>query len=111
MNVVASRSHAGPETEEWLERLRKIYPDVELVSKGSSLKFCLVAEGLAHVYPRLGPTMEWDIAAAYAVVAAAGGSVTGMAGEPLEFNKPDLHNPWFLVLAPGLKSIEMLSSD
>jgi 3'(2'), 5'-bisphosphate nucleotidase len=103
VRVVASRSHAGPETDAWLVQLRTKYPDVELVSIGSSMKFCLVAEGTAHLYPRLGPTMEWDIAAAYAVVAAAGGSVTEIDGQPLAFNKPDLHNPWFLVSTPGLQ--------
>lgn len=102
VSVVASRSHAGPETEAWLDRLRAIYPKVDLVSKGSSLKFCLVAEGSAHVYPRLGPTMEWDIAAAFAVVRAAGGKITDIDGCPLAFNKEDLHNPFFLVQAPGL---------
>ena len=103
VGVVASRSHAGAETEAWLEKLRAIYPEVDLVSKGSSLKFCLVAEGSAHVYPRLGPTMEWDIAAAYAVVKAAGATITNFDGNALAFNKEDLHNPFFLVRAPGLQ--------
>ena len=103
--MVASRSHAGAETEAWLLRLQEVYPEIELVSCGSSLKLCMIADGQAHLYPRLGPTMEWDIAAAYAVVVAAGGSVTDFKGRPLEFNKPDLHNPWFLVSAPGVDGV------
>jgi len=67
------------------------------VSSGSSLKFCLVADGTANLYPRFGPTMEWDIAAAYSVVVEAGGSITDTEGDPLAFNKPDLHNPYFVV--------------
>jgi 3'(2'), 5'-bisphosphate nucleotidase len=66
---------------------------------GSSLKFCLVAEGSADLYPRLGPTSEWDTAAAQAVVEAAGGAVVELNGEPLAYNrKAELLNPWFLVL-------------
>ena len=65
---------------------------------GSSLKLCLVAEGAAHFYPRLGPTMEWDTAAAHAVVSEAGGRVCDLTGNELHYNKDDLHNPEFLVL-------------
>jgi 3'(2'), 5'-bisphosphate nucleotidase len=70
---------------------------------GSSLKFCLVAEGKADFYPRLGPTSEWDTAAAHAVVNAAGGQVITLDGQPLRYNtKPSLLNPDFLVIAdPG----------
>ncbi len=64
---------------------------------GSSLKLCLVAEGRADLYPRLGPTMEWDTAAAQCVVECAGGSVIDLDGRPLGYNKPDLHNPFFMV--------------
>jgi 3'(2'), 5'-bisphosphate nucleotidase len=70
----------------------------EIVSMGSSLKLCLVAEGEADIYPRLGPTSEWDTAAAQAVVEAAGGMVTDTAGTPLQYNtKESLLNPEFLV--------------
>jgi 3'(2'), 5'-bisphosphate nucleotidase len=65
---------------------------------GSSLKLCLVAEGVAHLYPRLGPTMEWDTAAAHAVVKYSGGRVCDWSGAELVYNKPDLHNPEFFVL-------------
>jgi len=96
--VVASRSHMNPETEEFIGHLRKIYDNIELVSSGSSLKICLVAEGTADVYPRFAPTMEWDTAAGDAIARAAGRRVTdAQTGQPLTYNKPDLHNPWFIV--------------
>jgi 3'(2'), 5'-bisphosphate nucleotidase len=68
---------------------------------GSSLKICLVADGTADVYPRLGPTCEWDTAAAHAVVLGAGGIVTDTSGSPLRYNKQDILNPWFLVSGSG----------
>ncbi len=92
--VAASRSHAGPHLQAFLASL----PEHELISMGSSLKLCLAAEGRADLYPRLGPTMEWDTGAAHAVVAAAGGDVLDFDGQPLSYNKEDLHNPWFIVL-------------
>lgn len=96
--VVASRSHLSEETEQFVERMRSEHGDVELRSAGSSLKICLVAEGKADVYPRLAPTMEWDTAAGQAVAEAAGCSVTDAGnGQPLRYNKEDLHNPYFIV--------------
>ena len=92
--VAASRSHPGPHLAAFLEHL----PEHRLTSMGSSLKLCLVAEGRADLYPRLGPTMEWDTAAAHAVVAAGGGRVLDFTGQPLRYNKEDLHNPFFIVL-------------
>lgn len=102
LRVVASRSHAGPETEALIESLRAKVGKVELVSKGSSLKLCMVSDGEAHMYPRLGPTMEWDVAAAHAVVTGAGGKVTTLEGKELEYNKENLLNPFFIVF--GLDS-------
>ena len=94
LRVVGSRSHAGDSLQALLTRL----DDYELVSMGSSLKFCLVAEGKADFYPRLGPTSEWDTAAAQAVVEAAGGKVVTLDGKPLRYNTKDaLLNPHFLV--------------
>ena len=94
--VVGSRSHANPALLEFLD---KIGP-YELVSMGSSLKFCLLAEGQADFYPRLGPTSEWDTAAAHAVVLAAGGRIVQLDGTPLRYNqKESLLNPEFLVIA------------
>ena len=96
--IVASRSHLSAETESFINDLRKQHPDLEMVSAGSSLKICLVAEGKADVYPRLAPTMEWDTAAGHAVVLAAGKEVVYAAdGAPLHYNKEDLHNPYFIV--------------
>jgi len=94
LKVVASRSHRDQRTNALLDHLGSH----ECISMGSSLKFCLVAEGSAHFYPRLGPTMEWDTAAAHAVVNAAGGRVCELSGEALRYNKADLHNPEFFVL-------------
>jgi 3'(2'), 5'-bisphosphate nucleotidase len=93
VRVVGSRSHRGPDLDGYLERLGPH----EMVPMGSSLKFCIVAEGNADVYPRLGPTSEWDTAAAEAVLTAAGGSVVASDGQPVAYNKgPDLLNPWFI---------------
>jgi 3'(2'), 5'-bisphosphate nucleotidase len=86
--AVRSRSHASPEEEAYARKVGC----TEIISAGSSLKFCRVAEGKAHFYYRHGPTMEWDTAAGHAIVAAAGGYVTG-----LKYNKPELRNGPFLV--------------
>ncbi len=102
--IVASRSHLTPETEEYINRKRQEHSDVRLVSSGSSLKICLVAEGTADVYPRFAPTMEWDTAAGDAIARAAGRTVSdARTGQPLTYNKPDLHNPWFIVEEKGKK--------
>ncbi|WP_404398463.1 3'(2'),5'-bisphosphate nucleotidase CysQ [Idiomarina loihiensis] len=94
LRVVGSRSHPSQETTDWLDALGKPY---EMLAVGSSLKFCLVAEGKADIYPRLGPTSEWDTAAAHAVLSAAGGQVTTLAGNPLLYNqKEDYLNPHFI---------------
>ncbi len=93
LKVVGSRSHATPELGEFIKKIG----EADFISMGSSLKFCLVAEGSAHLYPRFGPTMEWDTAAAHAIVKAAGGSVTDMEGRELSYNKKDLLNPFFMV--------------
>jgi 3'(2'), 5'-bisphosphate nucleotidase len=94
LKVVASRSHRDARTTALLDHLGPH----ECITMGSSLKFCLIAEGRAHFYPRLGPTMEWDTAAAHAVVNAAGGKVCDLSGADLRYNKADLHNPEFFVL-------------
>ena len=96
--IVASRSHLSPETEEFIEEMRRKHGEIELISSGSSLKICLVAEGSADIYPRFAPTMEWDTAAGDAIARAAGREVVdAKTGNPLVYNKPDLHNPWFIV--------------
>lgn len=91
--VVASRDHAGPEVEAILGRIRASGREVELTSMGSSLKFCLVAEGAADFYPRTVPTFEWDTAAAQAVLEAAGGRLGTREADRLAYNKEDLRNP------------------
>jgi len=96
--IVASRSHLNPETKEFIDRAEADHKEVKLVSKGSSIKLCLVAEGNANVYPRLAPTMEWDTAAAHAVAKFAGCQVIDYnTKEELRYNKEDLLNPYFLV--------------
>ena len=96
--VVASRSHMTLETEAYIEDVRRRYSQVQLVSSGSSIKICLVAEGAADAYPRFAPTMEWDTAAGDAIARAAGKqALDAQTGNPLTYNKEDLHNPWFLV--------------
>ena len=90
--AVASRSHRSPETETFLAN----YPVSEFRSIGSSLKFCLLAAGQADIYPRLGPTMEWDTAAGQAVLVAAGGRVTTLEGEPFRYGKPGFRNGHFV---------------
>ena len=99
--MVASRSHAGPEVEEYKNRVEKDLGPVAITSMGSSLKLCLVAEGSADIYPRLGPTSEWDTAAAHCVVEVAGGRVTATDGQTLRYNKENILNPWFLVSGGG----------
>ena len=96
--VVASRSHLTPETELFVAEARTNQRKVEMITKGSSIKMCLVAEGLADVYPRFAPTMEWDTAAGHAIVRAAGGEIYRTdVQEPLRYNKENLLNPWFIV--------------
>jgi 3'(2'), 5'-bisphosphate nucleotidase len=92
--IVGSRSHANPELAGQLGKLGLH----ELISMGSSLKFCRIAEGLADFYPRTGPTCEWDTAAAQAVVEAAGGKVVKIDGSPLDYNSKEAYlNPHFFV--------------
>lgn len=94
LRVVASRSHLSPETEAFVNGL--LNPTMK--SSGSSLKFMLLAKGEADVYPRYAPTMEWDTAAAHIIVEEAGKKVLQYRSDiPLQYNKPDLLNPWFLV--------------
>ena len=97
--VVASRSHLNEDTKLFIEKLKKdSEKELEMVSAGSSLKFCLVASGEADIYPRYAPTMEWDTAAGHAIVKTAGFNVYDIIkGNELEYNKEDLYNPYFIV--------------
>lgn len=100
LTMVASRSHGRDETEQMQAR----YKIRETKAAGSSLKFCLLAEGAADLYPRLGPTMEWDIAAGHAILLAAGGALAQWDGAPLHYGKlqAGLKNPGFLAKHPSL---------
>ena len=104
LKVVISKSHLNQQTQNFIKTLK----NVELISKGSSLKFCMVAEGIAHIYPRLSPTMEWDTAAADAIVQEAGKKVyiydenfdlnNLQKAKTLKYNKKNLLNPSFIVI-------------
>ncbi|MCT7528512.1 3'(2'),5'-bisphosphate nucleotidase CysQ [Aliarcobacter cryaerophilus] len=96
LHIVASKSHLSSETQEFIDNLDS--KEIEQISKGSSLKLCMVAEGVADIYPRLAPTMEWDTAAADAIVRCAGKMTYQFENnEPMVYNKKDLLNPWFVV--------------
>ena len=102
VEVVGSRSHMSIETEQYVEALKQDGKQVSIVSKGSSLKFCLVAEGNADVYPRFAPTMEWDTAAGHAICNAVGVAVISETTKaPLLYNKENLLNPWFICKYEG----------
>ena len=94
--VVGSRSHASPETENYIDHLSKEKGEIEIVYMGSSLKICLVAEGFADVYPRFATTMEWDTAAGHAVLRGAGGYVLLPDGSELTYGKINWRNPEFI---------------
>ena len=88
VKIVASRSHYSPETERYVEEIQAKFGEIDLVNAGSSLKICLVAEGTADVYPRFGPTMEWDVAAGQIIAEEAGCTVVeAQSGAPLRYNK------------------------
>jgi 3'(2'), 5'-bisphosphate nucleotidase len=103
LKIVGSRSHQTPELLEYVELQKQKFPQVEFVPAGSSLKFCLLAEGKADVYPRLGPTMEWDTAAGQLIATEAGAQVLVWGtDEPLYYNRENLLNPNFIVKHPEL---------
>lgn len=100
IRVVGSRSHASPEMAQFTQQ----FASVEVVPMGSSLKLCLIAEGLADIYPRLGPTMEWDTAAGHCIAQCAGAKVSQLDGAPLVYNASEsLKNEFFVVSQPALK--------
>ncbi|MGU9956619.1 MAG: 3'(2'),5'-bisphosphate nucleotidase CysQ [Arenicellales bacterium WSBS_2016_MAG_OTU3] len=96
VTMVASRSHAGSTVDLFKGKLENTGVNVSVSNMGSSLKICLVAEGSADIYPRLGPTSEWDTAAAQNVLEVAGGTMTDTDGQPLRYNKENILNPFFL---------------
>jgi 3'(2'), 5'-bisphosphate nucleotidase len=96
--IVASRSHMSAETEGYIEKMREIHGEVKLISKGSSLKLCMVAEGTANCYPRFAPTMEWDTAAGQAICEHAGFKLLDWdTKKNMMYNREELLNNWFLV--------------
>ena len=96
--IVASRSHMSPETEDYVQQMKNKHGDVNLISKGSSLKLCMVAEGQADCYPRFAPTMEWDTAAGQAICEHAGFEVIDWGTKQnMLYNREELLNHWFLV--------------
>lgn len=96
--AVGSRSHPSPETTEFLNELTREHGQLNLVSMGSSLKICLVAEGAADIYPRFAPTMEWDTAAGHGIALAAGKDIIDhRTGSRMKYNKENLLNNWFIV--------------
>lgn len=100
IRIVASRNHRGELLDQFINEITLTIGKTEVVSMGSSLKMCLVAEGLADFYPRLAPTCEWDTAAAHAIVVAAGGQIVGLDFQPLRYNQKDsLLNPDFITIA------------
>ena len=96
--IVASRSHMSAETEGYIEKMRDLHGEVNLISKGSSLKLCMVAQGTANCYPRFAPTMEWDTAAGQAICEHAGVEVIDWETKKnMLYNREELLNNWFLV--------------
>ncbi|MBC8227592.1 MAG: 3'(2'),5'-bisphosphate nucleotidase CysQ, partial [Gammaproteobacteria bacterium] len=94
LRILASLSHKSEKLESFL----KMINDFELINKGSSLKFCLIASNFADIYPRFNPTSEWDIAAGHAILEGAGGSIFNLSGSAIEYNKRDYLNPSFIAL-------------
>jgi 3'(2'), 5'-bisphosphate nucleotidase len=109
VRIVGSRSHRGASLDAFLGKVG----ESDMLPMGSSLKFCVVAEGRADIYPRLGLTSEWDTAAAQAVVEQAGGKVLELDGKPLSYNaKEDILNPWFIVIGAADRDwLALLASD
>ena len=100
IKIVSSRSHPSPKLQNYLDR----FQNYKMVNMGSSLKICLVADGTAHIYPRLGPTMEWDSGAGHAVLKYAGGFLTDTTtGNELVYNKEILKNPDFICYGAKIK--------
>jgi 3'(2'), 5'-bisphosphate nucleotidase len=109
LTVVGSRSHATKGVADFVQALKQKYGEVEFVPAGSALKFGLIAEGSAHIYPRFGPTMEWDTAAGQCVVEQSGGAVLRPDNKtPLDYNKRDLLNPDFVCIGKHSRELDQL---
>lgn len=109
LKVIISKSHYNQETREFVNNLEKQYKNIEFINIGSSLKFCLIAEGKADIYPRLAPTMEWDTAGGQVIVEQAGGKVIEFKNKKhLKYNKQNLLNPWFVAKRINIQQINGL---
>ncbi|MBN1597579.1 MAG: 3'(2'),5'-bisphosphate nucleotidase CysQ [Bacteroidales bacterium] len=112
LQIVASRSHLSDETKDFIEKIQLITGECEMKSFGSSLKLCMIAEGAADIYPRIGPTMEWDTAASHAVAVYAGCEVKQFPGlQSLIYNKENLQNPYFIVYSKDNEDIVKQAID
>ena len=108
LHLVGSRSHGTEALSDFVKKMKQQYEKVDFVPAGSALKLCLVAEGSADIYPRFGPTMEWDTAAGHCVVEQSGGEVVDMDKRaPLDYNKKDLHNSYFVCIAKHFREISL----
>jgi 3'(2'), 5'-bisphosphate nucleotidase len=108
LTIVGSRSHATETLTDFVGTMRQRYGEVDFTPAGSSLKFCRVAEGSADLYPRYGPTMEWDTAAGHCVVEQSGGLVLQVEGRiPLQYNKKDLYNPHFICIGKHSRDLRL----
>ncbi len=106
LGVVVSKSHLSKETEQYVEILKEKWGDISYKSYGSSYKICMVAKGEAYIYPRLGPTMEWDVAASHAIALYAGCNISKFPSlDKMQYNKENLLNPWFIVYNEGIKTL------
>jgi len=105
--IVASRSHRSDKTNDLIHELEKKHADFRVITKGSSLKLCMIAEGEADLYPRFAPTSEWDIAAGHAIVKATGGRIyqAQIPDKELIYNKEDLLNPWFVAESKSVSQL------
>ena len=109
LTIVGSRSHAAKGLGDFVQTMKDKYGEVKFIPAGSALKFTLIAEGSAHIYPRLSPTMEWDTAAGQCVVEQSGGAVLRLSDKmPLDYNKRDLHNPDFICIGKHARDIDQL---
>jgi 3'(2'), 5'-bisphosphate nucleotidase len=107
--ILKSRSHSGEETESCIKRLLRHYKDSEVIAAGSATKLCILAEGSADIYPRLGPTMEWDTAAGHAILRNSGGDLLRTDNwNPLAYNKKDLRNPSFVAVGSSTEEMKNL---
>ena len=107
-HIIFSRSHYTEETKQFVKKIKKQFSKVELISVGSAMKMAYLAEGKADIYPRMAPTMEWDIAAGQIIIEESGGKILDFYKKtPLIYNKEDLRNPWFVAFGKSVSRNEL----